>query len=172
MVRIGLISDTHGFIDDRILDHLDGCDEIWHAGDIGSQHVSDTLAKHKSFKAVYGNIDDHIIQNLYPENLVFQVEQLKVWITHIGGKPPGYNKRIKSHLRSIQPDLFICGHSHLLRIIPDHNLKLLYINPGAAGHQGFHKIRTMIRFTIDGSQIKDLQVIELGKRGILQQQKH
>ncbi len=167
MVKIGLISDTHGFTDDRIISHFESCDEIWHAGDIGSQEVADTLAKLRSFKAVHGNIDDHSICNLYPENLVFEIEKIKVWITHIGGMPPGYNKKIKTNLLSIRPDLFICGHSHIMRIIPDQQLKLLYMNPGAAGHQGFHKIRTIVRFTIDGSKIRDLQVIELGKRGML-----
>lgn len=165
MVQIGLISDTHGYIDDRIVEHFNGCDEIWHAGDIGGQNVVDKLAGNKTFKAVYGNIDDLSLRNKYPENLVFDIENLKIWITHIGGYPPDYNKKIKSGLLSIRPDLFICGHSHIARIIPDQQLKLLYINPGAAGHQGFHKIRTIVRFTIDAAQIKDLQVIELGKRG-------
>ena len=167
MVQIGLISDTHGYIDDRIVEHFKGCDEIWHAGDIGGHNVVDKLAGNKTFKAVHGNIDDLSLRNKYPENLIFDIENLKIWITHIGGYPPGYNKKIKSSLLSIQPDLFICGHSHIVRIITDQQLKLLYINPGAAGHQGFHKIRTIVRFTIDAAQIKDLQVIELGKRGSL-----
>jgi len=167
MVRIGLISDTHGYIDDRILEHFNACNEIWHAGDIGSQHVAEVLSRKNTFRAVYGNIDDIGLKNQYPVNQIFEIEGLKVWITHIGGKPPAYNKKIKSVLLSIQPDLFICGHSHIVRIIQDRQFKLLYINPGAAGHQGFHKIRTTVRFTIDSGQIKDLQVIELGRRGAM-----
>lgn len=166
MVRIGLISDTHGYIDDRILEHFKDCNEIWHAGDIGTQEVIDKLSQNIPFRAVHGNIDDFSIQHQYPENLIFEVENIKVWITHIGAPPPSYNKKIRTDLLSIRPALFVCGHSHIVRIIPDRPKNLLYINPGAAGQQGFHKIRTIVRFTIDRDQIKDLQVIELGRRGV------
>lgn len=165
MIRIGLISDTHGYIDDRILEHFTDCNEIWHAGDIGSQQVIDKLSQKIPFRAVHGNIDDFSIKNQFPENLVFEVENLKVWITHIGATPPSYNKKIRNNLLSIRPGLFICGHSHIVRIIPDRQQDLLYINPGAAGHQGFHKVRTIVRFTINTGQIIDLKVIELGRRG-------
>jgi putative phosphoesterase len=165
LIRIGLISDTHGHLDERILIHFKDCDEIWHAGDIGTQTIANQLADLTTLRAVYGNIDTSDIQTMYPENLIFQIEKIKVWITHIGGYPPRYNKKIKSQLSIIRPGLFICGHSHILRIIPDKKLKLLHINPGAAGHQGFHKIRSIVRFSIAGGQIEDLQVIELGRRG-------
>lgn len=167
MVRIGLISDTHGYIDDRILEHFSDCNEIWHAGDIGDQEVIDKLSQKIIFRAVHGNIDDLSIRNQYPENLIFELENLKVWITHIGALPPSYNKKIRRDLMSIHPDLFVCGHSHIVRIIPDRQNNLLYINPGAAGQQGFHKIRTLVRFAIDGGQVKNLQVVELGRRGVL-----
>jgi uncharacterized protein len=165
LIRIGLISDTHGHIDDRILDYFRNCDEIWHAGDIGTTAVANKLSAIGRFRGVYGNIDDSAIRNLYPENLIFEVEQMKIWIKHIGSLPPKYNRNILTSIHEIQPDLFICGHSHIVRIIPDKAAKLLYMNPGAAGHQGFHRTRTIIRFAIDLGQIRDLQVIELGKRG-------
>jgi hypothetical protein len=160
-----LISDTHGFLDDRILEHFRNCDEIWHAGDIGIPDVANRLSEICRFRGVHGNIDDPYIRNLYPEDLIFEVEHMKIWITHIGSQPPKYNRKIFDRMHEVQPDLFICGHSHIVRIIPDKAKNLLYMNPGAAGHQGFHRIRTIIRFAIDQAQIRDLQVIELGKRG-------
>jgi uncharacterized protein len=165
LIRIGLISDTHGYMDDRILNYFMSCDEIWHAGDIGDLEVADKLAAINTFRGVHGNIDDISIRLKYPEDQIFEVNKMKIWITHIGGLPTNYNQKIRKKLAEINPDIFICGHSHIVRIVPDKTLNLLYINPGAAGHQGFHKIRTIVRFTIDDGQIRDLQVIELGERG-------
>jgi len=167
MKKIGLISDTHGYIDDRILKLFENCDEIWHAGDIGSSEVADQLSSFKKFRAVHGNIDNQDIKGEYPEDLVFYTEKMRIWITHIGGYPPDYTLKVKKKLNIIKPDIFICGHSHIVKIIPDRISKVLHINPGAAGHQGFHKIRTIARFSIDEKIIKDLQIVELGKRGKL-----
>jgi putative phosphoesterase len=166
LVRIGLISDTHGYIDDRILDFFRKCEEIWHAGDIGTTEVADKLSELCRFRAVHGNIDDAALRSKYPENQIFKVEQMKIWITHIGGLPPKYNRKIINGIQEIDPDLFICGHSHIARIIPDRIRNLIYLNPGAAGHQGFHRTRTIMRFSVDQDQVRDLQVIELGNRGL------
>jgi hypothetical protein len=166
LVRIGLISDTHGHLDDRILTFFENCDEIWHAGDIGTHQVADKLNNLTVLRAVHGNIDAPSIRIRYPENLVFQIEKLKIWITHIGGYPPRYTKKIKSSIQTLRPDLFICGHSHIVRVVPDKELNLLHINPGAAGHQGFHKIRTIVRLSIEEGRIGDLQIIELGRKGV------
>ena len=165
MKRIGLISDTHGFLDEKVFFHLNNCNEIWHAGDIGDIKVFDTLCKFKPIKAVYGNIDGPSISRQLPEDLSFNCEGIKVWITHIGGYPPRYNQRIKPMLAESVPDLFICGHSHILRIMTDSKLNnMLYMNPGAAGKQGLHKIKTLIRFEINNGKISNVQVIELGSR--------
>lgn len=170
MIRIGLISDTHGYMDDRILDYFKNCGEIWHAGDIGTIAVSEKLSELGRFRAVHGNIDDSILRSKYPESQIFSAEGMKIWITHIGGLPPKYNRKIISGIQEYDPDLFICGHSHIARVIPDRERNLIYLNPGAAGQQGFHKTRTIMRFSIDEDKIRDLQVIELGKRGIQQSQ--
>ena len=164
MTKIGLISDTHGFLDEKVFRYFDPCDEIWHAGDMGASTLMDQLEDFKPVKAVFGNIDDKALQIRYPEHLQFRCQQLKVWITHIGGYPPRYTPTMKKQLQEDPPDLFICGHSHILRIMRDPKLNnLLYMNPGAAGKHGFHKVRTLIRFDIDET-IKNVQVIELGKR--------
>jgi len=164
-MNIGLLSDTHGYIDEKVYDHFQSCDEIWHAGDIGSSEVLTKLESFKPLKAVWGNIDNKAIQSLLPEDLWFDCEGMKVFMTHIGGYPPRFNKRIREILKVRVPDLFICGHSHILKIMtdPSHN-KMLYINPGAAGQQGFHKVKTLVRFSILEGQLKTLQVIELGSR--------
>ena len=164
MKRIGLLSDTHGFLDEKIINHLKECDEIWHAGDIGSIDVIDQLSEITTVKAVYGNIDGHTIRISCPENQIFECEGLKVWMTHIGGYPPKYNRSIIEGLDRIKPGLFICGHSHILKVMPDQKRNLLHINPGACGKNGFHKVRTMVRFNIDKGRIGDLQVIELMPR--------
>ena len=164
MKRIGLLSDTHGYLDEKILNYLKECDEIWHAGDIGSLDVIDQLSEITTVKAVYGNIDGHTIRVSCPENQIFECEGLKVWMTHIGGYPPKYNKAIIEGLDRIKPGLFICGHSHILKVVPDQKRDLLHINPGACGKNGFHKVRTMVRFNIDKGKISDLQVIELMPR--------
>jgi hypothetical protein len=138
-------------------------DEVWHAGDIGDLNVTDEIKKHKPLKAVYGNIDDTKARAEFPLNLRFKCEDVDVWITHIGGYPPNYNGRVREALKNNPPDLFICGHSHILKVMPDKKLNLLHMNPGAVGKHGFHQKRTMLRFKIDGKQIKDLEVIEFDR---------
>lgn len=164
MQRIGLLSDTHGYFDERLFNYFEKCDEIWHAGDIGNVETMHKIAAFKPLKAVYGNIDGFEIRTEYPKHLRFTCEEVNVWITHIGGYPEKYDISVRDSLRRHPPDLFITGHSHILKVMYDKKLKLLHINPGAAGKYGFHKIRTAVRFTITGSQIKGLEVIELGAR--------
>jgi putative phosphoesterase len=160
MKKIGLLSDTHSYVDNKILDFFKNCDEIWHAGDIGSLKVADTLSKNKKLIAVHGNIDDHKIRAEYPTHQRFMCEEIDVWITHIGGFPNNYKYEVYREINNNPPDLFICGHSHILRVMNDKKLNLLHINPGAFGKQGFHDIRTAVRFVIDGKEIKDLEVWE------------
>ena len=160
MKKILLISDTHGYIDDRIIQYAKQSDETWHAGDIGELKVTDELKKVTTLRAVHGNIDNNKIRAEYPKNLRFQIEEMKIWITHIGGYPNKYNQRIRQEINSNPPDIFICGHSHILKIINDKKLDLLHINPGAIGKHGFHHVRTMIRFEIMNSKIQNLEVIE------------
>ena len=164
MTRIGLIADTHSYLDEAVFKHFEQCDEIWHAGDFGLITLAERLAAFKPLKGVYGNIDDLSVSSVYPENLIFTCEKVKVFITHIGGYPPNYNSRVKPLLLEHRPQLFISGHSHILKVMYDEKLQCLHMNPGAAGNQGWHKIRTIIRFAIDGSDIKNCEVIELGKR--------
>jgi putative phosphoesterase len=164
MTKILLLSDTHGHIDDAILKYAKQADEVWHAGDIGSLKVTDTIEKIKPLKGVYGNIDDHILQKEFPLNNRFMCEGVDVWITHIGGYPPKYNTKVKKEINLNPPKLFICGHSHILKVMWDKKLNVLHMNPGACGKLGFHQVRTMLRFVIDGKEIKNLEVIELGKR--------
>jgi len=165
MKYIGLLSDTHGFLDEKIFRHFEHCDEIWHAGDIGSEDVSNRLAAFKPFKAVYGNIDSGDVRIEYPLDLFFHCEGVKVYMTHIGGSPTKYPLRVKSEIEAFQPNIFICGHSHILRVVSDKAMNnMLYINPGAAGIHGFHHVRTIMRFKLDEGKISDVQVIELGKR--------
>ena len=165
MKKIGLLSDTHGYIDDRIMSHLSICDEIWHAGDFGTSEVLDQLKKLGPVRGVFGNIDGMELRKSLPEELLFDLEELKVWIIHIGGYPPKYSRQIKDDLKRYNPGLFICGHSHILKVVFDKERNLLHINPGAAGHAGFHVIRTMVRFEINQGKIENLEVIELGRRG-------
>ena len=160
MKKILLISDTHGYIDDRIIQYAKQSDETWHAGDIGELKVTDELKKVTTLRAVHGNIDNNKIRAEYPENLRFQIEEMKIWITHIGGYPNKYNQRIRQEINTNPPDIFICGHSHILKIINDKKLDFLHINPGAIGKHGFHHVRTMIRFEIMKSKIQNLEVIE------------
>ncbi|WP_025764556.1 metallophosphoesterase family protein [Dyadobacter tibetensis] len=169
MTRIGLLSDTHGYLDPRILEHFAQCDEVWHAGDIGSLEIIDQLEAFKPCRIVYGNIDHKEIMIRTQENLRFEIEGFNVWITHIGGAPPRYNPSVLPFLKSELPDLFVCGHSHILRVIRDKSLDdMLYINPGAAGKEGFHKIRTLLRFNLHEGVISSMEVVELGKRGSLE----
>lgn len=163
MTRIGLISDTHGFLDEKVFEHFKDCDEIWHAGDFGNT-VVDQLKGFKSLQGVHGNIDDATIRNEFPEQLVFMCEEVKVMIRHISGSPPRYNPATKKELAMHKPDLLIAGHSHILKIMYHDTINCLYMNPGAAGRQGWHKVRTIVRFVIDGKDIRQCEVIELGKR--------
>lgn len=162
MKRIGLISDTHGFMPTTIEKYFKSCDEIWHIGDVGSLEIIHKLKKINHVKGVYGNIDGQEIRQLFPKNLRFKCEEVDVWLTHIGGYPNKYSIDVKQEIEKNPPDLFISGHSHILKVMFDHKLNLLHINPGAAGKYGFHKIKTIVRFTIDKKKIKDLEVIELG----------
>lgn len=164
MTRIGLISDTHSFLDDAVFKHFEQCDEIWHAGDIGNIALADQLAAFKPFKAVYGNIDGADVRIVYPENLRFKCEDIDVWITHIGGYPGKYSPHVRNEIYANPPQLFICGHSHILKVMFDERIKCLHLNPGAAGKQGWHKVRTLMRFNIDGPKIQDMQIIELNGR--------
>jgi len=163
--KIGLLSDTHSYIDDNILSYFEECDEIWHAGDIGDLKVADRLEEFKPLKVVYGNIDGADARRRYPLDLRFDIEGLDVFITHIGGYPGRYNRRVVEIFKANPPQLFICGHSHIMKVMPDQRFNFLHINPGACGHHGFHKIRTMARFSVENGKIKDLQAIELGGRG-------
>jgi putative phosphoesterase len=165
MLTVGLISDTHSFLDPTVFDHFKDCDEIWHAGDIGEEGVLLRLAKFKPIKAVFGNIDDRDLRLQLPEDLFFEAENLRILITHIGATPPGYNSRIKGLIKKYDPNLFICGHSHILRVIKDPRASYrVYINPGAAGKQGFHSVRTVMRMQLDIGRVVNLEVIELGRR--------
>jgi len=161
--KILLLSDTHSYLDDRILEYAQQADEIWHAGDIGDISVTDQLAKIKPLRAVYGNIDDHKARAEFPLNNRFVVENVDVWITHIGGYPGKYNPAIRKEITDNPPKLFICGHSHILKVMPDKKLGLLHMNPGAVGKHGFQKVRTMLRFELNEGKIENLEVIEFKK---------
>ena len=164
MKKILLLSDTHGFIDEQILKYVKQADEVWHAGDFGNIAIADEIRKYKPLKAVYGNIDDSIIRTEFPLDNRFKCEELVIWITHIGGYPNNYDARIRQELKENSPMLFISGHSHILKVMFDKKLNLLHMNPGAAGKSGFHTVRTMLRFTVSGKDIKYLEIIELEKR--------
>ncbi len=164
MKKILLLSDTHSYIDHQILKFVKQADEVWHAGDIGSIEITDTLKKIKPLRAVYGNIDGATIRTEFPLNNKFTIEKVTVWITHIGGYPNRYDQRIKDEILKNPPQLFISGHSHILKVLFDKKLNLLHMNPGAAGKHGFHKVRTMLRFEIHEDKIKNLEVIELEQR--------
>ncbi|MCB9189300.1 MAG: metallophosphoesterase family protein [Flavobacteriales bacterium] len=164
MKKIGIISDTHGFTDPKYAKYFGSCDEIWHAGDIGDLSVTDELSKIAPVRAVYGNIDNHLIRSEFPLHQRFYCEKVSVWITHIGGKPYVYSKNIKEEIERNPPRIFVCGHSHICKVQMDKKLNMLYINPGAAGVKGFHKVRTLIRFEIDQYDIRNMEVIELGTR--------
>ena len=161
MRKIGLLSDTHCFLDERIFSFFESCDEIWHAGDFGDVATADRLAAFKPLRGVYGNIDGQEIRTMFPKHLKFKCEGVKVWITHIGGYPGRYDSSVKPGIYDDPPNLFISGHSHILKVINDKKLKLLHINPGAAGNYGFHHVKTLVRFTIDGVDIKDLELMEM-----------
>lgn len=164
MVKVGLFSDTHGYWDDKYALYFKNCDEIWHAGDMGSEELAERLAALKPLRAVYGNIDGQPIRSQYGKIAQFKVEEVNVLMTHIGGYPGRYNPEIRPLLYATRPQLFVAGHSHILKVSFDKSLNCLYMNPGAAGISGFHQVRTLLRFAIDGKEIKDLEVIELGNR--------
>lgn len=165
-MRIGLISDTHSFLDEKVAKYFLECDEIWHAGDIGQYEVITQLKKIAPVRAVFGNIDGPEIRKEYPEVAHFNCEGLSVYMIHIGGRPPKYAKGVLKDLKEKRPKLFICGHSHILKIMPDRNLdNMIYMNPGAAGNHGFHKVKTLVRFDITSGKINNAEVIELGLRG-------
>ena len=164
MKRIGLLSDTHAYWDDRYVKYFSECDEIWHAGDFGSMEIADRLSEIALLRGVYGNIDGHDIRMRFSEKYRFKCEKVEVLMKHIGGYPGRYDASIRASLFAHPPKLFISGHSHILKVQYDKTLDCLHINPGAAGLYGFHKVRTLVRFTIDGAEIKDLEVIELGEK--------
>ncbi len=163
MTKILLLSDTHSYMDNDILKYVKQADEVWHAGDIGDLAVTDAIKALKPLRAVYGNIDDHKTRQEFPKNNRFTCEGIDVWITHIGGYPNRYSPDVKTEITTNPPDIFISGHSHILKVIPDKKLNLLHMNPGAVGKHGFHKVRTMLRFTIDDKKIDNLEVIEFEK---------
>lgn len=163
MTRIGLLSDTHGYWDERYLKYFEPCDQIWHAGDIGSMEIVERLEAFRPLKAVYGNIDGQDMRRLFPETARFTVDGADVLMKHIGGYPGKYDASIRSTLFANPPQLFISGHSHILKVKYDKSLNLLHINPGAAGIYGFHTVRTLVRFSIDNGRFSDLEVIELNK---------
>ncbi len=164
MTRIGLISDTHSFLDETVFEHFKNCDEIWHAGDFGEMELANRLAEQKKIRGVYGNIDGTEIRTIYPEKLFFTCEEVNVFMQHIGGYPGRYAPGVKKEIIAHQSQLFISGHSHILKIMYDDALQCLHINPGAAGRQGWHRVSTVIRFSIDKKEIKDCEVIELGSK--------
>ena len=166
MTRIGLISDTHSFFDPRFFELFRDVDEIWHAGDIGNKKVLEQIEQFKPFRAVYGNIDGAELRRELNRHERFMCENIDVWMTHIGGYPDRYDRSVKKYLLANPPKLFICGHSHILKVMYDNKLDLLHINPGAAGRYGFHKVRTAVRFAIDGDTIKDLEIIELENKNV------
>ena len=166
-MKIGLLSDTHSYLDPTLLEHFADCDEIWHAGDVGEATVLDTLEALKPVRGVYGNIDDTTIRRRLPEDLRFTVNGLSVFMTHIGGYPGRYTARVKSILQAERPDLYICGHSHILKVVRDKYIGTLHMNPGACGRHGFHRMRTALRFSITDGKVDDLEVIELGLRGAI-----
>ena len=164
MKKILLLSDTHGYLDPKVHKYINVVDEVWHAGDIGTTSVTDQISKLKTLKGVYGNIDGHELRNQFPEYQIFICQGVKVLITHIGGYPGRYNARVKKLIDTEKPDLYVCGHSHILKVMYDSKNKLLHMNPGACGIQGFHRLKTMLRFELIRGKIENIEAIELGKR--------
>jgi uncharacterized protein len=165
MTRVALISDNHSYFGEEILSQISDCDQVWHAGDVGAFESIKPLMQNKVFKGVYGNVDGQDVRLEFPKELYFSCEELSVFMVHIGGYPGSYKPGIKQKLMELKPDLFISGHSHILKVIRDKELNLIHLNPGAYGHHGFHKFRTLLKFDIDGKTIKNLAAIELGMRG-------
>lgn len=163
-MKIGLISDTHSYLDTAVFKYFDKCDEIWHAGDFGNITVADELQAFKPLRGVYGNIDGAEVRSVYPENLRFNCEEVDVWMTHIGGYPNKYSPKVNAQIYLNPPKLFICGHSHIVKVMYDKKINCLHINPGAAGKYGWHTTRTLVRFSINGNRIENLELIELNER--------
>jgi len=164
LTKIGLLSDTHGFLDEAVFKHFDSCDEIWHGGDFGNIEIAEKLNAFRPLKGVFGNIDGYDVRSIYPQKLVWDCEGVTVFMTHIGGYPNRYAPGIKQDLVNHKARLFITGHSHILKVMYDNKINCLHMNPGAAGKQGWHTIRTLLRFSIQGADIRDCEVIELGTR--------
>ncbi len=164
-MRIGLLADTHGFLDEAIFTYFAECDEVWHAGDFGSVEILDRLRQFKTTRGVYGNVDGAELRADLPRDLEWECNGLQVYMTHIGGYPGHYDARAKKELVRQRPGLFICGHSHILKVMRDPSLGLLHMNPGACGHYGWHTVRTLLRFTVEGGKISSAEAIELGPRG-------
>ena len=162
-MKIGLLSDTHGYLDPKVERFFKDCDEVWHCGDIGDVTITDRLAASFNLRAVYGNIDGGEVRRMFPEKMIFRCEGVKVIMTHIGGYPGRYDAEIRQLLYEEHPQLFVCGHSHILKVMYDKTLKCLHVNPGAVGNYGFHKVRTAVRFIVEKENIKDLEVLELEK---------
>lgn len=160
-MKAGIISDTHGFFEPALIDFFRDCDEVWHAGDIGNSELADRLMQLKPLRAVYGNIDGTEIRKMFPQHQRFEVDGLRIWMTHIGGYPGNYAPGIREGLKAYKPGLFISGHSHILKVIPDRTFNLLHINPGAIGKNGFHLVRTAVRLSITNSKVSELEVLEL-----------
>ncbi len=164
MKKIGLLSDTHGYLDPKIFDYFKDVDEIWHAGDVGSMDVIDQLEAFKPVRGIHGNIDDDKLRLAWPEHLSFMCEDMKILISHIGGKPYKYRQQSYPEIEKEKPDVFVCGHSHILLVQFDKKINAMWLNPGACGFKGFHKVKTILRFEVHGDQLKNMEAIELGKR--------
>jgi len=164
-MKIGLLSDTHSFLDPKVFEYFADCDEVWHGGDVGDASLLDELEAFKPLRGVYGNIDDTAVRRRLPLNLDFEVEGLRVFITHIGGYPGRYTPRVRKLLDETKPGLYICGHSHILKVMMDKKRHCLHMNPGACGKHGFHRMRTLLRFDVENGRVENLEVIELGLRG-------
>lgn len=167
MKKIGLISDTHGFLDERVFKYFEEVDEVWHAGDIGTIELLDELKKFKPTIAVFGNVDGGALRQDCDETILMQRNGLKVLMTHIAGKPPRYNRTVLGLIKQHRPNVLVCGHSHILKVEFDKVNQVLFMNPGASGNHGFHKMKTLLRFSVVDGRVKDLEVVELGKRGAL-----
>lgn len=165
MKKIALISDSHSHLDTNLFNHLIGIDEVWHAGDIGQEDVLHRLPTDCVKRIITGNIDDSLMQQKYPAELFFELEGMRILMIHIGGNPPRYAKGIKSKIKSLQPDIFVCGHSHICKVVYDREVECLYVNPGAVGNHGFHHIKTMLTFDLEAGKVKNMNVVELGRRG-------
>lgn len=167
MKKIGLLSDTHGFLPERVFELFKDVDEIWHAGDIGSLEVTDKLQAFKPLRAVYGNIDDHVCRLSFPEFQSFELEGVRILMTHIGGKPGKYNQKLFEQIQQTQPQVIVCGHSHILLVQFDQRAKALWLNPGACGNKGFHQVQTALRFQLNAGKVEQMEIIEFGKRSQL-----